>query len=278
MSIPRRRRHVRFIDGLPVVRVSGREVVVKHIVQDGTDNPKTKKNANVSYMPAGVVMSPARSAGIGINVCRHAGVCVDTCLDSTGRGAATGEMGLNIHTIRIARTVLWRWERQYFLDAFHADVEKWEQKAERAGKTLCIRPNMFSDIDWELYGVPQAFPNVQWYDYTKNPKRAGAVLPNYWVTFSRDSHKDDELCMFLLSQGKNVAIAFDDGRTTGGRNLHGKGRPQPKKWNGFKVFCGDDTDARWLDPTGVVVGLTLKSHSTDRRIHAINSGFAVVAK
>ncbi len=272
--ITKRKRKVRFEDGCPVVTIGRRRVPVKIIVQSGMDNPKTAKNATVEYMPLMIVLSPHQSAGVG-NVCSHARECIKICLDHQGRGAGISDIAFNIHASRIARTLLWYQERQYFLDTMHAEIGLWKIKAERQNKLLCFRPNTFSDIAWELHGVPQAHPDIQWYDYTKNPKRVGSVLPNYWVTFSRDSSVDDATCDALVKSGKNVAVVFDDGRTTGGRNLHGPGKPLPTVWNGLPVVNGDTTDARWTDDRGVVVGLTLKAHSLEQRQTALESGFAV---
>ena len=82
-------------------------------------------------------------------------------------------------------------------------------------------------------------------DYTKNIHQAIKALeiPNYHVTFSR-SETNEVDCLKALSVGINVAVVF--------RNK------LPKTWNGFDVIDGDETDARFLDRSGVVVGLTAK--------------------
>jgi len=48
----------------------------------------------------------------------------------------------------------------------------------------------------------------------------------------------------ILGQGGNVAIVF-------------RGE-LPKTWNGFDVIDGDESDLRFLDKKGVVVGLVEK--------------------
>ena len=48
----------------------------------------------------------------------------------------------------------------------------------------------------------------------------------------------------MLSIGINVAVVF--------RSV------LPKTWKGFEVIDGDKTDTRFLDKSGVVVGLTAK--------------------
>lgn len=277
--IPRRKRKVRFgKNGLPIVRVNNRDRTITQIVQKGTDNPKTKKNETDLWMPTGTVLSPHKSAGIG-NVCTFANKCIKLCLNGTGKGASTDPtMKDNIHGIRIARTVLWYEARDYFIETKHKELDRWESKAAAQGKRVCHRGNMLSDIAWEKHGLPQAHPNIQFYDYTKDPRRVGQVCDNYWVTFSRDSEADDGLCIELLQQGCNVAIAFDDGWTTGGRNLHGKkrGLPElPKEYKGFPVYDGDVNDARWEDPKGVWIALRFKAHNIQKRLEALDTGFAV---
>ncbi len=37
-----------------------------------------------------------------------------------------------------------------------------------------------------------------------------------------------------------------------------KNSPMPEMWNGLPVFNGDESDLRFLDPKGVVVGLYAK--------------------
>jgi hypothetical protein len=278
MAIAKRKRSVKFVNGYPTVMVRGKRRMVTDIVTKGTDNPKTLKNLDGTFFPLGTTLSPAKSAGVG-NVCAHAGKCADTCLDETGMGAFKGSLGDMIHGARIARTVVFYKARDWFLEQQQQQLRAFVTQQAKKGLSVCYRPNMLSDIAWETFGVPQAHPDIQMYDYTKDPRRVGQVCPNYWVTFSRDSAKDDGLCIELLQQGLNVAIAFDDGYTTGARNLHGSGPlAMPKEWNGFPVFNGDEDDARWRDPRGHVIGLVLKSANMNKRKAAIESGFAVLGE
>ena len=66
---------------------------------------------------------------------------------------------------------------------------------------------------------------------------------NYHLTFSR-SENNDKKCEMVLLMGGNVAVVF--------RNQ------LPKTWKGFEVVNGDETDLRFLDKKGVVVGLIEK--------------------
>jgi hypothetical protein len=51
-----------------------------------------------------------------------------------------------------------------------------------------------------------------------------------------------------IRAGMNVATVFGIKKNS----------PMPKFWNGMSVFNGDDSDLRFLDPKGVVVGLYAK--------------------
>ena len=66
---------------------------------------------------------------------------------------------------------------------------------------------------------------------------------NYHLTFSRSEH-NDKLCEMVLEMGGNVAVVF--------RNQ------LPQTWKGYEVVNGDETDLRFLDKKGVVVGLIEK--------------------
>jgi len=89
---------------------------------------------------------------------------------------------------------------------------------------------------------------VQFYDYTKNPKRAlanaaGEHPANYSLTFSRSEVNQTDV-EAVLSAGGNVAVVF--------------GAALPDVYAGRRVISGDLDDLRFLDPTGVVVGLKAK--------------------
>lgn len=268
ISIPKRNRVVSFTDGVPTVAVDGEPRFITRLLGDGDSNVKTAKNTPFA-LSAGLSLAAHKSAGAG-NVCPHAASCATSCLDDTGMGA----IFKNIKAQRIAKTVFFQKERATFLAMLKPEIAKHQRRAEKKGKLAAIRLNMFSDIAWERYGIPQAFPDVQFYDYTKNPKRAGQVCPNYWVTFSRDE-TNDKSAIEILTNGGNVAVAFYNvGKFSGNRSGM---QTLPTSWKGFPVIDGDTTDARWEDPRGVVVGLKLKAANNAARNRAIESGFAVNA-
>ena len=101
------------------------------------------------------------------------------------------------------------------------------------------------------------FPDVQFYDYTKNikriPRNSGysdtiglyrKFPTNYHLTFSYSENTTDDKIKALISRETNVAVVF--------RNK------LPKTWKGFEVINGDLHDLRFLDKRGVIVGISAK--------------------
>ena len=115
-----------------------------------------------------------------------------------------------------------------------------------------MRFNGTSDLPWEKVFPMKDFPQVMFYDYTKNPGRManftqGKLPANYHLTFSR-SEENEALALDVLAQGGNVAAVFDTK----------KGQDLPPRWKGFKIIDGDLDDVRFTDPTGVIIGLRAK--------------------
>jgi hypothetical protein len=124
-----------------------------------------------------------------------------------------------------------------------------------------------SDLQWEKLKLEngnnlfQEFPNVQFYDYTKNFHRMFLNIPNYHLTFSRSENVLNQLqAENLMKLGKNVAIVFSTK----------KGKELPESYNGKKVIDGDKDDLRFLDSKNCIVGLRAKGKAKKD-----NSGFVI---
>ena len=89
------------------------------------------------------------------------------------------------------------------------------------------------------------FPDLQFYDYTKIPPRyrVNASAGNYDLTFSQSENNESEV-QRALESGIRVATVFR--------------KTLPAVWLTREVVVGDDSDLRFLDKTGVIVGLTAK--------------------
>jgi hypothetical protein len=164
-----------------------------------------------------------------------------------------GENTNAIQEARIRRTRFFFEDREAFMRALVSDVRKGIKQAERKGLIPVFRLNGTSDIRWEsvevdgFRNIMEAFPTIQWYDYTKLTNRRH--LPsNYHLTFSRSETN-------VIPDGMNVAVVFQS---------------LPETFAGRPVINGDDTDLRFLDPTGVIVGLKAKG-----RAKKDTSGFVV---
>jgi hypothetical protein len=259
--------------GFPIVTIDEKPFPVKRLLQSGDSNTKLRKNSGAGFQTVGLSLAPHQSAGIG-NVCPWASNgCIEACLNHQGLASVFHD----IQRARIAKTVAWYENRQWFLDTLKLELEQASRRAAAAGQRIAARLNVFSDIPWETTGIIDAFPKIEFYDYSKAPRRAGLLRPNYWVTLSR-SETNSDACIDALSRGANVAIPFADSERPYVGN-RAQLQQLPKKWYGFHVIDGDTTDLRFDDirgrKHGRVVGLRLKAHSHNERKQAIASGFAI---
>jgi hypothetical protein len=89
------------------------------------------------------------------------------------------------------------------------------------------------------------FSDVQFYDYTAYPiDQRDTTIKNYHLTFSRKENTKLETIKSVLSQGHNFSVVFNNSI--------------PEEWEGLKVISGDESDLRFLDPKGFIVGLLAK--------------------
>ena len=160
----------------------------------------------------------------------------------------------SVQDSRIAKTKLFFEQMFEFLAKLSKEISSTIKSASKKGLQAVFRPNLTSDIAWEDIvnedGVNlfEKHSSIQFYDYTKSFKRMKAFLDgelpsNYHLTFSC-SETNEKIAKLVLEMGGNVAVVF--------RNQ------LPKTWNGYEVVNGDESDLRFLDKKGVVVGLIEK--------------------
>lgn len=219
-----------------------------------TGNPKVLKGMSQGYNTYILHLAPAELSGYG-NTCPKATAgCKAACLNTAGRGGMfkKGETTNVIQKARIRKTILFFTDRRQFMIDLFDDIRKAIKQSEKLGLTPVFRLNGTSDIAWEKYTlneqtVFEAFPNVQFYDYTKILGRKVSDIKNYHLTFSAADGNDADVTK-AIAQGMNVATVFGIKKT----------QPMPATYNGRPVFNGDDSDLRFLDPKGVIVGLYAK--------------------
>lgn len=210
-------------------------------------NAKTRKGEKLGFITFGIHLSPASLSGF--NVCKDQSVgCAAACLNTAGRGAMS-----SVQKARIAKTRLFFKSKTIFLVMLWEEVARAIRKANKNKMQPCFRLNLTSDLPWEqikLNGVSifDAFPSVQFYDYTKSPSRmsaflAGEMPKNYHLTFSR-SESNGNIADAFLKSGGNVAMVFR--------------KSLPSRYLGAEVIDGDETDLRFLDGSGKVIGLKEK--------------------
>jgi hypothetical protein len=165
-------------------------------------------------------------------------------LNTAGRGGMfkKGETTNVIQQARIRKTKLFFENRAQFLADLEADIRLGIKQAEKKNMIPCFRLNGTSDLAWEKYGIIEKFPEVQFYDYTKVRNRKVSHLKNYHLTFSKADGNDMDVRL-VASAGMNVAAVFKE---------------IPATYIGRPVINGDETDLRFLDPKGVIVGLKAK--------------------
>lgn len=202
-----------------------------------TNNYKTLKGERMGILTGILHLAPYTLSGY--QVCPQATQgCASSCLNTAGRGAFS-----TVQQARIRRTEMFFKEREKFMQLLRKDIESLRRKATRLGMQCAVRLNGTSDIDWRRFGIFEAYPDVQFYDYTKVYRRMVEARPsNYHLTFSRSECNDRE-ALDVLSQNGNVAVVFKE---------------IPDFWNGYKVVFGDESDVRFGDEQGVVVGLLAK--------------------
>lgn len=214
-------------------------------------NPKVIKGEKYGYKTAILHLAPSWFSGF--NLCPFAKGCAKVCLTFSGRGQKH-MISHGIHHVHIARTVrtlLWFKERDLFKAQLIKEIKAHIRASERADAKPVVRLNGTSDIEWENVWpeVFAMFPEVIFYDYAKNLKRSVDHIPNYSLTLSHQEG-NEELSKLALSQGKNVAVVL--------RLNPRKKEPVPQSLWGFKVIDGDESDLRFADEQGVIVGLRSK--------------------
>jgi len=220
-------------------------------------NPKVMKGMTQGYMTYILHLAPANLSGYETCPKRTEG-CTAACLNTAGRGGMFKPGGTNtIQEARKRKTRLFFENRIEFFDLLIDDIFAAIRQSKKKGLIPVFRLNGTSDLSFEKYEVTadgknifELFPEVQFYDYTKILGRKVKDIPNYHLTFSAADGNDVDV-LKAIAQGYNVATVFGLKKT----------EPMPETYNGRPVFNGDESDLRFLDPKGVVVGLYAKGRA-----------------
>lgn len=228
---------------------------VRGLLAAPDSNPKLAKSLGLKVLSAPLHLAPAKLSGY--EVCPMAtNGCRKACLHTAGNPAFMAQK----HKSRINRTRAFFLARSAFMALLVHEVEAHEKRAKKRKMKCAVRLNATSDVVWEKVpctrngieypNIMSAFPNLQWYDYTKRHNRKG--LPsNYHLTFSA-AENNEHHAIDALQAGINVAMVF---AVTPKKPL-----PATYELDGIpiKVIDGDLHDYRPIDPRGVIVGLRAK--------------------
>ena len=204
---------------------------------------KTIKSNKAGFLTGILYLAPYDLSGV--NLCPFAKVaeCHVACLNTAGRGVFN-----NVKEARLRKAKLFNENRGEFMAQLIEDINKLKRQAKKKNMQAVVRLNGTSDIEWENIRVGEfnifgLFPDLQFYDYTKNPNRKN--LPsNYDLTFSYSGV--DSFIKFnrqALSNNMRIATVF---------------KIMPSEFLGRQVINGDDHDARFIEDKNLVIGLKAK--------------------
>lgn len=212
-----------------------------------TANPKIQKGTKLGYLSFILHLAPSDLSGK--NTCPKATKgCIAACLNTAGRGGMfkKGENTNMIQKARIRKTQYFFNNRAEFMKDLYADICKGIRLANKLGLTPVFRLNGTSDLSWEKYEMTEGknvfdvFAGIQFYDYTKVLGRKVKHIENYHLTFSKADGNDSDVAEALM-QGMSVVAVYD--KIPAG------------------VPSADETDLRFLDPKGIMLGLKAKGRA-----------------
>ena len=216
-----------------------------------SSDAKTVKGETLGFLTGILYLAPANTTKWNTCPMAKKAQCDVACLNTAGRGAFS-----SVQQARINKTEWFFTERNDFMQQLVVDIAKLIQKAYKKGLKPLVRLNGTSDIRWETIGFTDvtgieyvnifaAFPNIQFYDYTKRSNRT--ELPsNYDLTFSYSGVEGFQPYVEnALLNNMRMAVVFR------------KEKDIPTTFMGIPVVSGDNSDVRHLDDK-VIVGLYAK--------------------
>ena len=229
-------------------------------------NPKLAKGAKLGVLSKPHNLAPGKESG-KYNLCASASPgCLIACLNTAGNPIYLRAK----LSARIQRTHAFMTMRKAYIALIAFELESLERKAKALNMIPAWRPNTTSDYPFQsvaltVNGKPHKslihyFEGIEAYDYTKVTKKAlqwvkGLLPSNYHITFSK-SEVNDSCVDRVLAAGGNVAVVFE--------------KALPATYKGVTVIDGDESDVRFMDKPGVIVGLKAKGEAK-----ADASGFVV---
>lgn len=215
------------------------------------------RNGTMTYC---IYMAPWNTSGY--QVCAFGEHCHKSCLNYSGREKIkefTHGRDNEVFNARKRKTRLFYENRNVFMELMIHEIKKYQKRAQRLNMEFSVRINGTSDLSplafkYEGKNILEIFPNIQFYDYTKNPNRIKLMerFSNYDVTLSFDGHNWEECEKFLAKNGK-VAVVFYGGL--------------PSTYKGYEVGDANGYDMRYMDKGGTICGLHYHKTANDYYIN-----------
>ena len=206
------------------------------------DDFKPIRLASLSLYPNNRLCAGAKAAG-----------CMDGCISNSGRALIFS----SVNKSRQAKADFYEQDQALFIETLKRELSNFDKLCRKQGVQGVVRLNVFSDIQWEKHGIPQAFPNLFFYDYTKLAARLGKTPENYKLMFSYSGRSQ---------YAKQVAIAL---KTDVPMVVVFRG-PMPEYFLDRPVVNGDASDLDNVFAGRVVIGLKEK-----RTLVQADNGFVV---
>ena len=179
------------------------------------------------------VLYLSASKNAGFDICTYASkFCRQICLVESGRASMEQKNG-NIHKSRLIKTWLYKFNNKLFNQILEHELNKARARYIKTGVKFCVRLNGTSDLSFFKTIVKN--PDIQFYDYTKDPLTALNNLANHHITFSF-SGSNIQHCRQALRNGLNLAVPV----------LKSDFKKILEDYSRF-CFNGDITDLRFLD-------------------------------
>ncbi len=215
--------------------------IPNYIVRANTSH-KALPAQNLGYLNGIGYLLPGRE------ICHNYKNCISTCFFNSGR------LGLN-QTALFRRSNLYRTNKKLFSQILERDIINLIIEAERYNLKAAFRLNGTSDIDMQQFGLIEKYPEVQFYDYTKDYYRR-SKHKNYYLTYSYDGTDEGlkECAHILNCEIGNIAVIDTDFDDFSSRMLVQRSIDVTS----CHLVDGDAHDLRFLDQGNSIVRLKAK--------------------
>mgnify|MGYP003674946881 CR=1 FL=1 len=190
---------------------------------------------------------------------RNLAGCAEACLVGSGRGVMS-----NVINGRKNKTEWYHSDRPAFIAQLKKELLNFAKLCKREKVQGYVRLNTISDIPFELRSngqIPQSFPELNFYDYTKRAFRLNRIPANYKLMFSYSAKKEyKSQVMAALKTPVPISAVF-----------YGE---MPTTFLGRPVINGDLSDLINVEKTGYIIGLKYKPNRINQ-INPLHSPFII---